>query len=114
MAVPKNGIEHWSDEYEVFCTPNFSWVGKDSDHTHAVAGGKAGNGEPFYVCRGIVNGQETPGKLYKPTGCCYIGSINVEHCIQDAYSVLTIPPSKPRNIPQNVVTTPVPDLCEYE
>jgi hypothetical protein len=53
----------------------------------AVPGGFAGNGEPLHVCRGNINGQQTPGKLYKPTGCCYVGSNGSEHCLTD-YLVL--------------------------
>jgi hypothetical protein len=52
----------------------------------AVPGGSVGV-EPLYVCRGNINGQPTPGKLYKPTGCCYVGSNGTEHCLTE-YSVL--------------------------
>lgn len=53
----------------------------------AIAGGLAGNRELFFVCSANFNGQQIPGKLYNPTGCCYIASFGKEHCVTD-YAVL--------------------------
>lgn len=88
VLVPKDGGEHWSDTYEVLCGGNGFWVPKDGVHKNLVIGGQAGNPEPFYVCRGHVNDQTIPGKFYKPTRCCYVGSYGKEYCAQD-YSLMT-------------------------
>ena len=79
-VVPKDGGEHWSDHYEVLCGTDFTWVSNSDD---GFVGGKAGNGEPFYVCSSRFNNAFIPGKLYKPTGCCYIASFGKEHCMND-------------------------------
>jgi hypothetical protein len=54
---------------------------KSSDMTKAIVGGNAGDGEPFYVCSALYNNVGTPGKLYKPTGCCYVAAYGKEHCM---------------------------------
>jgi hypothetical protein len=88
FPVPKDGTEYQYDNYEVLCLNSFNWVAKDGDMTDAIAGGKARDGEPFYVCSGNFNQHQIPGKLYKPTGCCYVSSYGKEYCATD-YSVLT-------------------------
>ena len=71
---------------------SYNWVSKDSDLSNAIAGGMAGNGEPFYVCRAkhIADGRtiEIPGKLYLKFDCCYIGFNEKEYCYND-FLVLT-------------------------
>jgi hypothetical protein len=94
FTVAKDGIEHWSDKYEVLTMSAYSWMPKGSDMTKAIVGGNAGDGEPFYVCSSVYNNISTPGKLYKPTGCCYVAAYGKEHCMTN-YSFLT---------PSNVVT----------
>lgn len=88
--VPKDGVEHSSDVYEVLCKNTTSWNYMYSGNKikNAIIGGSAGNGEPFYVCSGFLDGQKIPGKFYKPTGCCYVALLGKEYCAE-TYLYLT-------------------------
>lgn len=74
-----------SDEYEVLCGDNLFWEYKTGSHKYDVDGGHAGDGTTFYVCRGYLDGNTIPGKLYRPFGCCYVVSYGKEHCLEDYY-----------------------------
>lgn len=44
----------------------------------------------MYVCRAShpEEGQLIPGKLYKPTDCCYISLNGKEHCVQNYFVMI--------------------------
>lgn len=83
----------------------------------AFVGGKAGNGEPFYVCSGNLNGQQIPGKLYRPTGCCYVPHFSKEYCTTE-YSFLEVKAAPVTTTPPTVTpaveTTTKAEYEEYE
>lgn len=94
FTVPKDGGEHAADHFEVLCGGGQIWWRskpeiQKTNFLYAVAGGRAGDGEPFYVCKAKLDDFQTPGKLYKPTGCCYVSSYGKEHCMQDYFVMVT-------------------------
>lgn len=91
--VPKDGIEHWSDHYEVLCGGSIKWIPSTEKQENLITGGQAGNGIAFYVCRGVFKEKLIPGKYYEPTGCCYIPCFGKEECVTD-YSLLSEKPEK--------------------
>lgn len=87
ILVPKHGVAHVSDTYEIFCGGYVGWIDKNKRQEHLVAGGHTGDGDPFYVCRGVIRGQVFPGKFLKEYGCCYVPVGNKEECATD-YSLM--------------------------
>lgn len=89
LSVPKDGGESWYDTYEVLCGGPTQWITKSDDQVNVIIGGKAGNDEPFPVCRGKIDNNTIPGKLYRPTGCCYIPLNGKEHCSEN-FEILSL------------------------
>lgn len=87
FKVPKHNVEYSYNTYEVLCGSPAFWYPM-SAVVPKVKGGEAGNGEPFYVCKANIGEESFTGKLYLPTGCCYVPSNGKEHCIE-SYFVLS-------------------------
>lgn len=94
VLVSKDGTEHWSDRYEVLCGNDYTWSAKGGNAQTNVVGGKAGDGEPLYVCKAMRDddGHFTPGKLYLPFDCCYVSWQSKEHCVKDYLVMINAKP----------------------
>jgi hypothetical protein len=82
---PKDGVEHWSDTYELLCGGYTSWQYKTDKYL--IEAGKGSNSEIFYICQATFEGNKIPGKYYKPTDCCYIAANGREHCVKEFWAL---------------------------
>jgi Protein of unknown function (DUF3421) len=60
-----------------------SWVKVEDENPNLVEGGRAGNEQIFYICRGVFRSLLIIGKYYAADKCCYIGYYGEEHCTKD-------------------------------
>lgn len=74
-----NGGEVWSDTYEVFCGSTGLGLKAQSVKTvvgsnfrFAIAGGRAGDGQPFYLCKAYVVDPNIPETIYDSSFKCRI------------------------------------------
>lgn len=87
ILVPKDGVEHYLESYELLCTNTGDWVEKHGHSEHAVPAGVAVDGQNFYICRGKYLTSVLPGKYRRSIDCCFIQFANQEYCAKE-YNVL--------------------------
>jgi Protein of unknown function (DUF3421) len=64
---------------------NFYWTSNDLIDGSRMIGGKSLTGEDLFICRGLMFGEPTPGKLLSDR--CYVSHSNNEHVLE-IYDVL--------------------------
>ena len=72
--VPWGGVENPTNEYEILCDFNGTWVSCSGDNIppNAVPGGQSEDGEALYIGRVLHEGCLTVGKVHVSHGVCYI------------------------------------------